>query len=123
TIRRARTNTPLQALALLNDPTYVESARKLGERALKECGPTPEARLAYAFRLATARTPSAGEAKVLLGVYQQALERFRKDANAAKKLLAVGDSPRDPALDDAELAAWATVASLILNLDETITKN
>jgi hypothetical protein len=113
----------LQALALLNDPTYVEAARKLGERALKECGPTPEARLAHAFRLATARAPAADETKVLLGVYRQALDRFRKDAAAAKKLLAVGESPRDPGFDDAELAAWATVASLILNLDETITKN
>jgi hypothetical protein len=109
-IRRATTNTPLQALVLLNDPTYVESARKFAER------------LTHAFRLAVSRAPTAGEQRILLGLYQDSLARFQRDGAAAEKLLAVGDSPRDPQLDVAELAAWTALASIVLNLDETITK-
>src|SRR5262249_6055681 len=120
--RRAVTNTPLQALVLLNDPTYVEAARKLAERMLGEGGKTPESRLVFGFRSATARVPSAREQGVLLEVRQQALARFRADRDAARKLLAVGESPRDATLDEVELAAWTAVASVILNLDETITR-
>ena len=122
-IRRARTNTPLQALVLLNDPTYVESARKFAERLMKEAGPTPAERLALAFRLAVSRPPTAGEQQILLGLFQETLGRFQRDGAAAEKLLGVGDSPRDAKLDAAELAAWTVLASMILNLDETITKN
>ena len=122
TVRRAVTNTPLQALVLMNDPTYVEAARKLAERMMREGGDTPDGRIAFAFRLATAREPNVGERSVLREIFEAQLAEYRADKAAALKLLGVGESPRDESLDPAELAAWATVASTILNLDETITK-
>jgi hypothetical protein len=122
TVRRARTNTPLQALILLNDPTYVEASRKLAERMMKEGGDTPGARLVWAFQLATARNPTYKEVGVLLPLYEKHVAKFRTDADAAQKLLAVGEAPRDEKLDTAELAAYAMVASVILNLDEVVTK-
>ena len=114
--RRATTNTPLQALVLMNDPTYVEAARKLAECMMKDGG------LEAGFRRAVARSPTADETPILMRIHAEALARFRADPEAAKKLLAVGESPRDPTLNETELAAWTTVASTILNLDETITK-
>jgi hypothetical protein len=122
TARRGQTNTPLQALALLNDPTYVEAARALAQRALLEGGKDDKSRLVYAFRLATARKPTGKEIDVLRGLLEGRLTSFRRDQQAAAKLLSVGESPRDRRLDPAEHAAWTTVASVILNLDETITK-
>lgn len=122
TVLRARTNTPLQALALMNDVQYVEAARKFAERVLKSAGPTVEERLALAFRAATARPPRADELAVLRGVLETHLAEYRGNPEAAGKLLAVGEAPRDAALDAAELAAWTMVANLILNLDETVTK-
>jgi Protein of unknown function (DUF1553) len=122
TARRGQTNTPLQALALLNDPTYVEAARALAQRALLEGGKNEKGRLAYAFRLATARSPTGKEIDVLRKLLDGRREAFRKDRQAAVKLLGVGESTRDRRLDPAEHAAWSTVASVILNLDETITK-
>ena len=122
TARRALTNTPLQALALLNDPTYVEASRALAQRALLEGGKDLNARLAYAFRLADARKPTDKETGVLRALLKKRLSDFRRDRQAALKFLSVGESPRDPRLDAAELAAWTAVASVILNLDETITK-
>ena len=122
TIRRARTNTPLQALMLLNDPTYLEAARKLAERMLMEGGATTESRLAHGFRLAVSRVPTAEERAVLEQILGRAAERYRQDAKAAASLLAVGASPRSASLDPATLAAWTTTASMILNLDEAITK-
>ena len=109
-IRRARTNTPLQALILLNDPTYVEAARKLAERMMQG-GATPEGRLAFGFRAAVARTPNAVEQSTLLEILAAAQRRFRNDQDAATKYLAVGVAPRPANVDAAELAAWATVAS------------
>lgn len=120
--RRALTNTPLQALALLNDTTYVEAARKLAERVLRESQLDDGKRIALAFRLATARVPERGENGVLRKLLQTQRQVFSADRAAARKLVAVGESPRDDRLDVAELAAWTTVASTILNLDETITK-
>jgi hypothetical protein len=122
TVRRARTNTPLQALILLNDPTYVEASRKLAERMLTEGGPTADERITFAFRLATARKPSARELAVLRKILNRQMAIYEQDHDAAKKLLSVGESPRDEKLDIAELAAWTTLASVILNLDETVTK-
>jgi hypothetical protein len=122
TARRALTNTPLQALALMNDPTYVEAARALAQRVLLEGGKNEKARAAYAFRLATARKPTGKEVGVLRTLLKGRLTWFRKDRQAALKLLGVGESSRDRRLDPAELAAWTTVASVLLNLDETITK-
>jgi hypothetical protein len=122
TVRRARTDTPLQALVLLNDPTYVEASRKLAERLLAEAKSDKD-RVGLGFRLATARPPKAAETKVLLDLLNQQLALYRAEPAAALKLLKVGESGRDEKTDSAQLAAWTMVASAILNLDETVTKN
>jgi mono/diheme cytochrome c family protein len=122
TVRVARTNTPLHALVLLNDVAYVEAARVWAERLMKQGGRTPEERLALAFRMATARRPRAEELSVLVRGFQRALGQYRQDRAAALKLVSAGEYPRDPGLDVAELAAYASVASTILNLDEVISK-
>jgi hypothetical protein len=122
TARRSNTNTPLQALILLNDPTYVEAARALAQRVLREAPTDPGARIRHAFRLVTAREPNAKEMQVLRDLAETQVGRYRKQADAAKKLLAVGESKADRTLDPRELAGWTTVASVILNLDEAITK-
>src|SRR5689334_9512942 len=121
-VRRSITNTPLQALVLLHDPTYVEASRKLAERILTEATASPYERAKYAYRLVLSRAPSAAELKVLLGVLNQQKAAFRDNPDAALKLLSVGESKRSEKLDACELAAWTSVASVILNLDETITR-
>jgi hypothetical protein len=122
TARRARTNTPLQALVLMNDPTYVEAARALAQRMITEAGRDPGARINFAFRLATARRPTAKERQVLRDLAERETLEYRRNQEAATRLLQVGDSKSDAKLDRGELAAWTMVASVILNLDETITK-
>jgi hypothetical protein len=121
-VRRARTNTPLQALELLNDVTYVEAARRLGQLMLTQGGSCDEQRLAFAFRRATCRPPTPAELRVLAGGLERYRRTFRADAGAAKRFIHQGDSPVDERLDPVELAACAAAAELILNLDETITK-
>jgi mono/diheme cytochrome c family protein len=121
TVRRARTNTPLQALVLMNDPTYLEASRKLAERMMNEAKTTDE-RIAFAFRLAIARKPTERETAVLRRIFDTQMAEYRKDGNKAVKLLTIGEAKRDEKLDPAELAAWTIVASAILNLDETVTK-
>ena len=120
-VRRPVTNTPLQALILMNDPTYIEAARSLAQKAMTSCK-DPHSRIAFAFRQATSRPPSTPELQVLRELFQQQLTRFQRDKKAASDLLKVGASACDPKLDAIELAAWTLVASTILNLDETITK-
>ncbi|HVX63413.1 MAG TPA: DUF1549 and DUF1553 domain-containing protein, partial [Pirellulales bacterium] len=122
TVRRARTNTPLQALVLMNDTQYVEAARLLAERMMTEGGAAPEEQITYAFRLATARRPAADELTLLVGALNAYLADYQAQPEAAVKLLAVGDSKRNESLDAGQLAARTMVANLILNLDETITK-
>jgi hypothetical protein len=122
TDRRPRTNTPLQALTLLNDPIYVECARVLGQRVMREGGATTTARLTYAFRLCTARLPDVRELAVLRRVYDRQRAHFKNDVAAARKLVSTGEAPRPPGLDVSELAAWTAVGNVLLNLDETITK-
>ena len=122
TVRRPRTNTPLQALALMNDKQYVEAARRLAERMLTEGGSTPESRLTFGFRWTTARTPTAKELEVLQRTLQKQLATFQADKPTAEKLLAYGDSPRNMNLEPSEYAAWTMIANLLINLDETITK-
>jgi hypothetical protein len=122
TVRRARTNTPLQALTLMNDKQYVEASRHLAQRMLTEGGATPEGRLDFAFRLATARHPAANEAAVLSKVLARQTEIFKANPESAKQLLMVGEAKRNEALDPVEHAAYAMVANLILNLDEAVTK-
>jgi mono/diheme cytochrome c family protein len=122
TVRRERTDTPLQALLLLNEPQYVECARALAERTLREGGQTPEERIAFLFRLATARRPDAKELAELVAVYRDNLATYSRDNDAARKLIAVGESKPDAKLNPSELAAWTMVANLVLNLDEVLNK-
>jgi hypothetical protein len=120
--RRERTDTPLQALVTMNDPCYVEAARHLGARMLQQ-KKNADQRLDYAFHLVTARHPSPEEKSVLKQMLQKCEAKYQRDAEAAKKLIAVGESPVDEKLDPSELAAYTMVASLLLNLDETLNKN
>jgi mono/diheme cytochrome c family protein len=121
-VRRERTNTPLQALEMMNEPQFVEASRALAERGMRECGPAPEERLAYLFRLATARRPDSTELAELTAAYRDHLALYTKDAAAARKLIGIGESKPDPKLDPGELAALTMVTNLILNLDEVINK-
>jgi hypothetical protein len=121
-VKRPRTNTPLQALELLNDVTYVEAARRLAEVMLTEGGRTPEERIGYAFRRATARAPEPGELQVLARGLARYRQTFGSDKEAAARYVRHGESPIDPRLDLAELAAYTATAEVILNLDEAITK-
>jgi hypothetical protein len=122
TVRRERTNTPLQALALMNDKQFVEASRKFAERIMTDGGTSIEDRIAFAFRTCTARKPTTEEIDVIKSVFESQLADYRKTPDAAKRLLSVGESPRNEKLDPVELAAWTMVANLVLNLDETITK-
>jgi hypothetical protein len=121
TARRGVTNTPLQALALLNDPTYVEAARALAQRALRTGGKSDRERVDFAFKLATARTPDQQERAVLLDSLQEFRTTYRQNQAQAGKLLTIGEMKTDPKLDSREVAAWTMLSSMILNLDETIT--
>jgi hypothetical protein len=122
-VRRERTNTPLQALLLMNDPQYVEAARGFAQRIMTEGGKTPATRLTYGFRLATARPPSAAEAAVLTKLYQVHLAKYKSDTKSAAALVAIGEVKANASLNVSELAAWTMVANLILNLDEVLNKN
>ena len=122
TIRRERTNTPMQALMLMNDPQFFEAARAFAERAIKEGGETPEARIAYLFETATARLPKPVEAELLLKTFQAHYQELKADPEAAKALITVGESAPDETLDAVEVAAWTMIANLILNLDEVLNK-
>jgi hypothetical protein len=121
--RRERSNTPLQALLLMNDIPYVECARQLATRMLKEGGSQPPQRLAYGFRLVTGRSPNATELNILRQSLESHLARYRANTEAARQLVQVGEWPVDESLDVTELAAYTLVANLLLNLDEAVTKN
>ncbi|MGH7958829.1 MAG: DUF1553 domain-containing protein, partial [Opitutaceae bacterium] len=123
TVRRSRTNTPLQALILWNEPGYLEAARQLGTLMLREGGQDDRARVAHAFRCATGRRPGADETRVLATALAKLREDFTAHPEDAAKLLKIGASPVDPAFSLAELGAATSVASMILSLDETVTKN
>jgi hypothetical protein len=122
-VRRARTTTPLQALVLLNDPQFVEAARAFAQRIMLEAVPTSEDRIRHAFLLATARLPDREETQILTRILDRQITKFRADPGAAKDFLHVGAFQPKPDLDPLELAAWTTVASVVLNLDETVTKD
>ena len=122
TIRRERTNTPMQALMLMNDPQFFEAARAFAERTIKEGGETPEARIAYIFEMATARLPKPVEKELLLKTFQTHYQELAADPDAAKALITVGESAPDETLDAVEVAAWTMIANLILNLDEVLNK-
>jgi hypothetical protein len=120
--RRTITNTPLQALVLLNDVTYVEAARALAQRMLLEGGKTADKRLEYGFHIATAREPAPRELAVLRDTLNAELTNYSRHEDQASALVGNGESPVKPGINKSELAAWTTVASMILNLDETVSK-
>jgi hypothetical protein len=122
TALRPRTNTPLQALAMMNDVQFFEASRRLGERMMREGGAGPRERIAFAFRLAIARRPMDDELALLLETFDAQLAEYKGDADLALRAVSVGDSKRDESLDSSELAAYTMIANLILNLDETLTK-
>ncbi len=122
TARITRTNTPLQALVLLNDTTFVEAARVFAERVLRLGGTTPQERLRFAFRTATGRTPKPNELALLQNNLRKGLARYGADKAAAEKLLKVGEWKPDASLNSAEVAAYTGTVSLILNLDEVLSR-
>ena len=118
TVRRSRTNTPLQALTMLNDPAFFEAAQALAKRMMKEAGPTPSSRVTYGFRLCASRPPTSAEIDGVLAYYKQELARFQHNSEAARKVMQSENlAPETP-----ELAAWTMVSNVLLSLDETITK-
>jgi hypothetical protein len=121
--RRERTDTPLQALLTMNDPEYFEAARRLGYRMLRECGSNDVERLRNGFRLVTARVPNEKETSILAETLTAERARYAADIEAAKKTLEVGESPVPGDVPAPELAAYTMIASLMLNLDEAVTKH
>jgi len=121
-VRRARTNTPMQTLVLLNDPQFVEAARNLAQRALQESNGKIDDALVRLFRLALARAPTEREFTVLRSLFAEQREVFVDDFEAAMQLLSVGSSPRNESINAADHAAMTNVATTILTLDETVTK-
>ena len=121
-VRRERTNTPLQALLLLNDPQYVEAARHLAELAICTGGETPEARAKFLFERASGRPPNSADLKDLVRAFRNQLAHYKDNAEDAGKLIAIGENEPDPKLNPPELAAWTMVANLVLNLDEVVNK-
>jgi hypothetical protein len=121
-VRRERTNTPMQALLLMNDPQYVEAARRFAEHIITKGGAEDRDRIAWALELATCKAPRDADIADLLGLLRSQRVEFRKTPKAARALIAIGETKPNPKLDVTELAAWVMVANLILNLDEVVTK-
>lgn len=121
-VKRSMTNTPLQALTLLNDPIYLEAARRLAERSFREGGSSADHRMSFMFRLSTGRLPTAAEMGVLRKTYARMLSEYQADGKGASAFIAIGSSAVDPGIPAAELAATAAVANMILNMDEVVTK-
>ncbi|HIL24074.1 MAG TPA: DUF1553 domain-containing protein [Verrucomicrobia bacterium] len=123
TVERVRSNTPQQALVLLNDPTYVETARIFAERILRESGKDVKTRITFAYQQALHRNPNAKELALLIPLAAKHLKQYKADNAAAAAVLKVGAKPADAKLDKAELAAWTSIARVVLNLHENITRN
>lgn len=121
-VRRAITNTPLQALLLMNEEGIVETAQQLAQRSIREAGHDPQAFLSHAFELTLGRSPAHGELEILLQSWHGFRARYQFDPIAAKSALSIGSQKPDPTFDDVELATMTAVSSLILNLDEAISK-
>jgi hypothetical protein len=122
-VRRERSNTPLQALLLMNDEQHVEAARALAQRVMVDGGKTPEERVDFAFRTVTARKPLEQERGILKNLLDQTLARYTANPEAAKQAISVGESKPAPELNPAELAAYTMISSVLLNMDETVTRN
>jgi hypothetical protein len=123
TVKRSRTNTPLQALSLLNEVTFIEAARGLAQQMMKNGGTTPEQRIAYGYQKATAHAIDADSLKKLVNGYQARLSAFQAKPDDAKSLLTQGMLKADESLNPAELAAYTTTASVLLNLDRVVTRD
>jgi hypothetical protein len=122
TVRRERTNTPLQALVTLNDPQFVEAARHLAQTALEEGGAKLEGRLDVMAKRLLARPLRAAEVKVVRQTLADLVDHYKQNPADAKKLIAVGESKADPKLDVPTLAAWTMLANQLMNLDEVLNK-
>jgi hypothetical protein len=122
TVRRERTNTPLQALATLNDPQFVEAARRLAERTLKEAGETDDARIDFIARRLLSRPLRDAETPIVKSSLGSLANYYQSHADDAKKLIATGESKPDPSLDPKSLAAWTMLANQLMNLDEVLNK-
>ena len=122
TVNRVSSNTPLQALDLMNDPIFVETARVFAENIVRQGGAAFDRQLDWAFEQALNRTPGKEERQILKDLYRKNLERFRASPESAAELMRVGESPRAGGAEP-ETAAMALVARAILNLHETITRN
>lgn len=123
TVNRVSSNTPLQALVLLNDPIYVEAARVFAEHILRHGGESIERKIDWAFLRATGRRPNAEERSILRGLYDRNLQRFQREPAAALEFISAGEAPAAGGVRVPELAAMMTVARAILNTHETITRN
>ena len=121
--RRGRSNSPLQALQLMNDVQHVEAARNFAQRILREGGKTAEERVGWGWQTATSRQPDADETQIVLAALDRHRRRYADDTAAANALITYGESKPDAELDTVELAAWTLIANMLLNLDETVTKN
>jgi len=122
TAERAASNTPQQALVLLNDPIYGEAARVFAERIVREGGGDVDARIQWAIEQALYRKPSRKELNLLRELYKSHLKEFRRDPEAARAAIDVGEWPAPRDVDSAELAAWTSIARVIFNLTEVITR-
>jgi hypothetical protein len=121
-VKRSRTNTPLQALALLNEVTYVEAARKLAEKMIREGGNTPDDKLITGFRIVTGRRPDASELAILLKGFHKDYAEFKLKPENAKRFTSLGESPLANTMDIFELAAFTLSANILLNLDEVVNR-
>lgn len=122
TARRETTTTPLQALVLLDDTQFVEAARVLAERLVRQCGTDINARIIRGFRATTGREPKPREQEILRQLYEEQFNAFAADPSAAAKYLKTGDQPEDAALPAPEVAATTVLASALMNLDEFVTE-
>jgi hypothetical protein len=120
---RSRSNIPQQALVLLNDPTYVETARGLAARILQHGGTTTQSRIQWAWQQALQRDPGADEIEKVTQLVEKHRKQYEADPKAAEALLKVGYQPMPPKLNTTELAAWTSVSRVLLNLHECITRN
>ena len=123
TVKRQNTNTPLQALVLLNDPQFIEASRKLAQHMIKEGGGNVRQGIEYAFRWATSRKPDADERSILENLFNKQLEEFEKYPDRADEFLQIGENNFQDNLNVGELAAYAMVANTIINLSESLQKN
>ena len=123
TAQRPRSNTPLAALTLLNDPTFVEAARVFAVRIMSETGTSDPQRMDLAFRHCVSRSPDSVEQEILTKLLEENRQHYAKNTEEAKKLVTTGLAPPPEDIDVVELAAWTAVARAVLNMNETITRN